>query len=129
MVEVVGLAGQDVENLLVGDDEGGDAFLLEAPGDPVEVDAHGRQLVEHLFGVGRASVHGPGDGAVVLDRGEGGQWQGGDRVGTDQLVDVAGVGVGGVLGGGRGPQRTLQPAPWAARVSQRGPLKRRRNSR
>jgi hypothetical protein len=46
---------------------------------------------------------------VVFEGGDGGLGQGGDGVGADQAVDVDGVGVGGVLGRGRGPKGPLGP--------------------
>ena len=40
---------------------------------------------------------------------EGGGGQGVDGVGADQLLDIENIGVGGILGAGRGPQRPLHP--------------------
>ena len=56
-------------------------------------------------------VDGAGQGAVVGERGDGDLGQGVDRVRADEVIDVAGVGVGRVLGGGGGPQRPLRVCP------------------
>src|SRR5207245_3737769 len=46
--------------------------------------------------------------AVLAERGQRGGWDRVHRVGTDQLLDVVGVGVARVLGRGARPQRPLQ---------------------
>ena len=50
---------------------------------------------QDAMGGGRVSVDGPGNGPVVLECLEGGVWEGVDRVGADEGVDVQGVRIGG----------------------------------
>ena len=71
-------------------------------------------------------VDGPGQRAVVLEGVEGGVGHRVDRVGTDQRVDVEGVGVGRVLGRGRRPQRPLHPGARGGQRLPAGPAERAR---
>ena len=109
--ELLGLRRQRGEHLLVGGVEAGDALVLQGQSDVVHVDAGRGEPAHHLGGLVHSGVDGAGQGAVVGERGDGDLGQGVDRVRADQFVDVAGVGIGRVLGGGRGPQRPLRARP------------------
>src|SRR5215208_1992280 len=80
--------------------EAGHALVLEGAADVVHVHPDLGQRLHHRLGVVDSAVDGAGEGAVVLEGGDGRLGQGVDRVGPDQAVDVQGVGVGGVLGRG-----------------------------
>ena len=64
---------------------------------------------EHGVGPGEVRVDGAGEGAVVVEVGQGAFRHGVDGVRADEGVDVQRVGIGLVLGGRRGPQRPLHP--------------------
>ena len=68
------------------------------------------------FGLVHVGIDAAGDGAVVDEGVERGVGQGVDGVGTDQLVDIQRVAVGGVLRSGRGPERPLDACPRRARA-------------
>ena len=89
--------------------EGGDALALQGAADVVEVDACSRQRAHVVLGRCDVDVDHAGEGAVVLERLQGALRQGVDGVGPDQVVDVQRVGVVGVLGRRRCPQRPLHP--------------------
>src|SRR6266566_9034254 len=105
--ELVSLGGEAGQHPLEGLVETGDALVLQGQADVVHVDADGGQSAHHLGCLLHAGVEGAGQAAVVLEGGDGGLGQRVDGVWPDELVDVQGVGVGGVLGGRRGPQRPL----------------------
>src|SRR5665647_462774 len=96
---LVGLGGEAGEHVLEGLVEAGDTPVLQGQADVVHVDTGGGQSAHHLVCVLHAGVDGAGQGAVVLEGGDRGLGQGVDGVGADELVDVQGVGIGGVLGG------------------------------
>ena len=77
--------------------------------DVVEVDADLGQRVEGGCGGRRVGVDRAGDGAVVEEGLDRLLRHRVDRVRADELVDVGRVGVGRVLRGRRGPQRSLHP--------------------
>src|SRR5215204_5709786 len=77
---------------------------LQGAADVVHVHPDLGQPVHHRAGVLDTAVDGTGENAVVLEGGNGRLGQGVDRVGPDKAVDIAGVGVGGVLGRRRRPQ-------------------------
>ena len=106
-----GLRVEGADELVEGLGEGGHALLLEHPADVVEVDADvGRapsSVASRRLGVG---VDRAGDGAVVDEGVDRLLRHRVHRVGADERVDVGGVGVRRVLGGGGGPQRALHPS-------------------
>lgn len=77
--------------------EARDSLLFQGQPNIVHVDAYRREAVEHLGGVARLGVEGAGEGARVLEGGDGGLGQGVDGAGSDETVDVQRVGVAGVL--------------------------------
>jgi hypothetical protein len=78
--------------------------------DVVEVDARRRELVKHLAAGGVLAGHRvAGNLAVVGEGVQGGARHRVDGSGRDEPGDVLGVGVGGVLDAGGGPQRPLRP--------------------
>jgi hypothetical protein len=58
-------------------------------------------------GLRNIDVDGPGQPALVFEQSDRRLRQRGDRVRSDQAVDLAGVGIGGIPGTRRGPQRPL----------------------
>ena len=88
--------------------EAGHALVLEGAADVVHVHPGLGQPVLHRLGVADPAVDGAGEGPVVFEGGDGRLGQGVDRVGPDEAVDIQGVGVGGVLGRRRRPQRPLR---------------------
>src|SRR5918994_1377803 len=105
--ELLGLGVEAGKHLLERFLEAGDALLLEGQPDVIHVDADVGQPPHHLGCLVHADVDGAGQAAVVLEGGDGVFGQGVDGVVPDELVDVPGVRVGGVLGGRGGPQRPL----------------------
>src|SRR5215204_3518207 len=94
----LGLEGlQDVDERLV---EAGHPLVLEGAADGVHVHPDRGQPVHHHAGGAGTAVDGAGEGAVVLEGGNGRLGQGVDRVGPDEAVDIEGVRIGGVLGRG-----------------------------
>ena len=73
-----------------------------------KVDAGRLGATQRLLGVAQAGVHGSADLAVVGERAKRRLGHCVDDVGCDQLFDVEDVGVGGVLGSGACPQRSLR---------------------
>ena len=99
--------------------ERGDAVTLQRRGDGVQIDADRPQPPERLARRRHALVHGGPHAAVVAERLDRLGRHRVDRVGTDQLLDVEHVPVGGVLGARAGPQRTLHAAPARAQAGER----------
>jgi hypothetical protein len=85
-------------------------LVLQGATHVVHVHSYCRQPFEHGCGLVDLDVDGAGEGAVVLEGGDGDLREGVDGVGADQAVDVERVGIGGVLGGRRCPQRPLRVA-------------------
>ena len=97
-----------IEQFLPGGDELVDAFGFQDVEYVVEVDAEGLQAGEHRRGLGVGALDRvAGDDAVVGDGGDGLLRGGVDGVRGDEVDDVAGVVVLGVLDAGGRPQRSL----------------------
>ena len=65
--------------------------------------------LHQLMGIADVGVDGARKGAVVFERVDGALWKGVDRVRTDELIDVEGVGIARVLRRGGRPERPLYP--------------------
>ena len=88
--------------------EGAQAFVLERPGDGVEVDAQGGKGLPMRPGAGDVLFQAGTAAAVVAEGVYGGRRHGIDGVGSDELFYVDHVFVAGVLGAGGGPEQPLR---------------------
>src|SRR5215210_4431157 len=108
-------AGQEVAARVA---EGAHAVAVELGGEARKVDAGFLGAEESVLGFVCVDVQGTADVAVVGEGAQGGFGHGVDDVGGDEALDVEDVGVGGVLGAGAGPERSLRVG---AGVVQRSP--------
>ena len=88
--------------------ERGDAFDLQLVCDLVEVDARGRELLQLALRKVQVLVEAAAHLAVLAEGRERRGRNGVDRVGADELLDVVGVRIAGILGRRAGPERTLR---------------------
>jgi hypothetical protein len=107
LAEPVGFLAQRLDELVVRLGEGRHALVLEHSTDVAHVDADGSQSRHHRAGLVHTLVDRAGDATVVLERLDRALRQGVHGVGADQVVDVQRVGVVGVLGRRRSPERPL----------------------
>jgi len=87
LVAFVAQGDQQIGQRLV---KAGDALVFEGVPDVVHVDPHRAQVAHDAGRRTYVGVDGAGDGAVVLERGDGGLGHRVDRAGADEAVDVAG---------------------------------------
>src|ERR1700730_11352101 len=105
---LAGLGVEGGEHLRERVEEARHALVLQGGADVVDVKAKRRELL-HDPGRGvDVAVDRAGDGAVILEGGDGGVGQCANGVGTDQAVDVQGVALRGLLGGRGRPQGPRQ---------------------
>ncbi len=87
--------------------EGLDALILQFLGDGIHRDACLGQSGQSLVGFVQAARERDGRIAMVAEGVQRGGRHSVDRIGADQVIDVDRIGVSGILGAGRRPQRTL----------------------
>src|SRR5450759_1035733 len=86
---LVGLGGEAGEHVLEGLVEAGDALVLQGQADVVHVDSGGGQPAHHLVCVRHAGVDGAGQGAVILEGGDGET----QRLGADGFESLVDLGI------------------------------------